>query len=108
MPSSDRPRGDVTSRRAAGPPGVEEMAQISLTFDDNKLASLVLGQYDQNLAHLERRLGVLANANGNHVVISEESVEEWEYYLGDEPVPEDRWYDKLSDRRDVLKSVCMN
>ncbi len=44
----------------------------------------------------------------NHVVISEDSVEEWEYYLGDEPVPEERWYDKLSDRRDVLKSVCMN
>jgi hypothetical protein len=44
----------------------------------------------------------------NHVVISEDSVEEWEYYLGDEPIPEERWHDKLSDRRDVLKSVCMN
>ncbi|MGP9822433.1 PhoH family protein [Salinarimonas sp. NSM] len=45
------------------------MAQISLTFDDNRLASLVIGHYDQNLAHLERRLGVLANANGNCVVL---------------------------------------
>ncbi|WP_188912768.1 PhoH family protein [Salinarimonas ramus] len=45
------------------------MAQISLTFDDNRLASLVFGHYDQNLAHLERRLGVLANANGNCVVL---------------------------------------
>ncbi|WP_349372113.1 PhoH family protein [Salinarimonas sp.] len=45
------------------------MAQISLTFEDNKAASLVFGHYDQNLAHLERRLGVLANANGNCVVV---------------------------------------
>ncbi|MGJ3262451.1 MAG: PhoH family protein [Salinarimonas sp.] len=69
MPSTDRPRGDATTRRAAGHPGVEETAQISLTFDDNRLASLVIGHYDQNLAHLERRLGVLANANGNCVVL---------------------------------------
>ena len=41
----------------------------SLTFDDNRLASLVFGQYDQNVAHLERRLGVTATAHGNHVVV---------------------------------------
>ena len=51
------------------PPGVEETAEITLTFDDNRLASLVLGQYDQNLAHLERRLSVVASANGNRVTI---------------------------------------
>ena len=32
--------------------------EVVLSFDDNRLASLVFGQYDQNLAHLERRLGV--------------------------------------------------
>ncbi len=51
------------------PPGVEERAEITLAFDDNRLASLVFGHYDQNLAHLERRLGVAANALGNHVVL---------------------------------------
>ncbi|MGI6245992.1 MAG: PhoH family protein [Pseudochelatococcus sp.] len=42
---------------------------ISLTFDDNRLASLVFGLYDQNLAHIERKLGLQITANGNHVVI---------------------------------------
>jgi phosphate starvation-inducible PhoH-like protein len=50
-------------------PGVEEEAEIILTFDDNRLASLVFGQYDQNLAHLERRLNVTAIANGNRVTV---------------------------------------
>ncbi len=44
----------------------------------------------------------------NHVVLTEEAVDDWKYYLGDEPVPEEKWHDKLSSRRDVLKSVCMN
>jgi phosphate starvation-inducible PhoH-like protein len=46
---------------------IGEAAELSLAFEDNKLASLVFGQYDQNLAHLERRLGVMATAVGNHV-----------------------------------------
>jgi phosphate starvation-inducible PhoH-like protein len=49
--------------------GVEERAEITLAFDDNHLASVVFGHYDQNLAHIERRLGVVANALGNHVVV---------------------------------------
>ena len=43
--------------------------EIALAFDDNRLASLVFGHYDQNLALIERRLGVSANANGNQVVL---------------------------------------
>ncbi|WP_210496240.1 PhoH family protein [Microvirga antarctica] len=50
-------------------PGVVEEAEIILTFDDNRLASLVFGQFDQNLAHLERRLHVRAIANGNRVTV---------------------------------------
>jgi phosphate starvation-inducible PhoH-like protein len=50
-------------------PGVSEEAEISLTFDDNRLAGLVFGHYDQNLAHMERRLGVVLNALGNRVVV---------------------------------------
>lgn len=44
-------------------------AEISVSFDDNRLASLVLGQYDENLAKLERKLGIVAHANGNHITI---------------------------------------
>jgi phosphate starvation-inducible protein PhoH and related proteins len=51
------------------PPGEDGAAEVTLTFEDNRHASLVFGQYDQNLAKLERRLGVVANANGNHVTV---------------------------------------
>ncbi|HLW90714.1 MAG TPA: PhoH family protein [Roseiarcus sp.] len=44
-------------------------SETTLAFGDNGLASIVFGHYDQNLAAIERRLGVTANANGNHVVI---------------------------------------
>jgi phosphate starvation-inducible protein PhoH and related proteins len=59
--SSPRPEAALPSGTGA--------AEITLAFDDNRYASLLFGQYDQNLAKVERRLGVLANANGNHVTI---------------------------------------
>jgi phosphate starvation-inducible protein PhoH and related proteins len=43
--------------------------QITLTFDDNRLASTLFGQYGQNLALIERRLGVVANSRGNQVTL---------------------------------------
>src|SRR6202140_3054962 len=43
--------------------------QIALTFDDNRLASSLFGQYGQNLALIERRLGVVANSRGNQVTV---------------------------------------
>ena len=59
-------RAPASARARTAPhPGVEESAEITLDFDDNRLASLLFGHYDQNLAHVERRLGVVANANGN-------------------------------------------
>jgi phosphate starvation-inducible PhoH-like protein len=50
--------------RREGPP-----SETALTFDDNRLASLVFGHYDQNIARIERKLGVVATANGNQIVI---------------------------------------
>ncbi len=43
--------------------------QTTLSFDDNRLVSLVFGQYDQNVARIERRLGVVTHLNGNHIII---------------------------------------
>jgi phosphate starvation-inducible PhoH-like protein len=43
--------------------------EVSLTFDDNRLASVLFGQYGQNLALIERKLGVAANSRGNQVTI---------------------------------------
>src|SRR6201997_2688210 len=47
----------------------DNTAQIILTFDDNRLASTLFGQYGQNLALIERRLGVVANSRGNQVTL---------------------------------------
>jgi phosphate starvation-inducible PhoH-like protein len=47
----------------------DNATQITLTFDDNRLASLLFGQYGQNLALVERRLGVVANSRGNQVTL---------------------------------------
>jgi phosphate starvation-inducible PhoH-like protein len=43
--------------------------QIVLAFEDNRHASALFGQYGQNLALIERRLGVVAEQRGNHVTI---------------------------------------
>jgi phosphate starvation-inducible PhoH-like protein len=43
--------------------------QVLLAFDDNRHASMLFGQYGQNLALIERRLGVTAEQRGNHVTI---------------------------------------
>jgi phosphate starvation-inducible PhoH-like protein len=44
-------------------------SEITLAFDDNGLASIVFGHYDQNVAKIERRLGVVANVNGNQIIV---------------------------------------
>jgi phosphate starvation-inducible protein PhoH and related proteins len=44
-------------------------SDVSITLADNRIASLVFGQYDQNIAHIERKLGVIAHVNGNQVLI---------------------------------------
>jgi phosphate starvation-inducible PhoH-like protein len=43
--------------------------QTIVAFDDNRLASALFGQYGQNLASIERRLGVAADSRGNQVTI---------------------------------------
>ena len=43
--------------------------QAVLAFDDNRHASVLFGQYGQNLALIERRLGVVAEQRGNHVTL---------------------------------------
>jgi phosphate starvation-inducible protein PhoH and related proteins len=45
-------------------------AQFVLAFEDNRLASTLFGQYGQNLALVERRLGVVAEQRGNHVTLA--------------------------------------
>lgn len=63
------PSSDDNSKAPLQEQKITEISEVSLSFDDNRLASLVFGHYDQNLAHLERKFDVKANANGNRVII---------------------------------------
>jgi phosphate starvation-inducible PhoH-like protein len=63
------PRTPVPTSDAAPAGRGPQSTEIALAFDDNGLASIVFGHYDQNIARIERRLGVTANANGNQIVI---------------------------------------
>lgn len=42
------------------------------------------------------------------VVLTEDTVEQWDYYLGDDEVAESDWRDTLDERRRVLRSICTN
>ena len=44
-----------------------DMEHIVLDFDDNRLATLLFGQFDQHLALIEQQLGIEAVARGNQV-----------------------------------------
>ncbi len=53
----------------ASPPGASDMAHIVLTFDNNKHASALYGQFDENLARLEKQLSVDIRSKGNQLTI---------------------------------------
>ena len=63
------PAGPLTTGAGTLVAAPETSTQIVLTFDDNRLASTLFGQYGQNLALIERRLGVAATSRGNHVTL---------------------------------------
>jgi phosphate starvation-inducible PhoH-like protein len=44
-------------------------SQLELAFEDNRLAAQLYGDFDQNLALIEQRLGVSATPRGNHVML---------------------------------------
>ena len=70
-----KPQDTSPTRIAAAPPVLNptlresKPAEIAIAFPDNAAASVVFGHYDQNIARIERSLGVSAYANGNQVVI---------------------------------------
>lgn len=42
------------------------------------------------------------------IVLSENAVEGWTYFLDDQEIDQEVWFDKLSKRRRILKSICSN
>jgi phosphate starvation-inducible protein PhoH and related proteins len=60
----------LTARPAIAPAArTEEPVHIVVAFDDNRLVPTLFGEFDQNLALVEKRLGVDATARGNQVTI---------------------------------------
>ncbi|MCV0395051.1 MAG: PhoH family protein [Rhizobiaceae bacterium] len=49
------------------------MAHIVLTFDNNKHASALYGQFDENLARIEQKLGIDLRSRGNQLSIRGEA-----------------------------------
>ncbi|MGB5841249.1 MAG: phosphate starvation-inducible protein PhoH, partial [Brucella anthropi] len=49
--------------------GASDMAHIVLTFDNNRLAIALYGQFDENLARIEQKLGVDVRSKGNQLSI---------------------------------------
>lgn len=42
------------------------------------------------------------------VVVNDDTVGHWEYFMDDEQIEPDAWHEKLVSRRKVLKSICSN
>ena len=57
-----------TSRRPSKPE--LETARVLVPFEDNRLLTQLLGEYDSHLALLEDRLGIDAHAHGNVVILT--------------------------------------
>lgn len=45
-------------------------ADLELAFEDNRLVAQLYGEYDQNLALIEQRMGVQATTRGNHIMLT--------------------------------------
>ena len=57
------------SRLAASVQASLEGVEKTVTLADNRAASLLVGNYDQNIAHLERRLSIVVHVNGNTLLL---------------------------------------
>lgn len=51
---------------------MHENDQITLSFDDNRLLRDLFGQFDQNIALIEQKLGLRAHISGNHIALQGE------------------------------------
>ena len=56
------------------PSGASDMAHIVLDFDSNKHASALYGQFDENLARIEQKLGVDIRSKGNQLSVKGDAV----------------------------------
>lgn len=60
---------DRDQRASKALSAASDMGHIVLSYDDNRLAADLFGEYDQNLARIEQKLNIEAVARGNRVTI---------------------------------------
>ena len=41
-------------------------------------------------------------------LVQDDRAEDWVYFIDDEEADEEAWFDRLADRRQMLKSICSN
>ncbi|MBB3455496.1 phosphate starvation-inducible PhoH-like protein [Rhizobium sp. BK313] len=61
---------ELVSSSSRQPRTASDANHFILTFENNRFASELFGQFDQNLKLLEERLGIDARARGNSVIIT--------------------------------------
>ena len=64
-----RNSGPEAGRKAPWERENDAAGNVTVAFDNNRLASALFGRYGENLALIERRLGVTIDQRGNHVSI---------------------------------------
>jgi len=65
-------RDSATNRAKSWSEREDTRAQIAIEFENNQLASALFGRHAENLALIERRLGVTADQRGNHLTLEGE------------------------------------
>ncbi len=65
-------RGSAPGSINKAKPGerADATGRVVVSFEDNRLLGLVLGEYDAHLAQIEERLGVTAHAQGNVITVT--------------------------------------
>ncbi|WP_136657570.1 PhoH family protein [Nitratireductor sp. XY-223] len=89
----------IKKKSGASKSGASDTTHIVLTFENNRLASELFGQFDQNLALIEQKLGVDARARGNQV-----SIQGDETAINQARRALDYLYDRLQDGEEVQAS----
>lgn len=63
-------RGSAAPKAAKAPLRGETGGRIVVPFEDNRLLTQVLGEYDAHLAMIEERLNIGAHAHGNVITLT--------------------------------------
>ncbi len=70
MPKSASDSPSLAPRKLDRDISVPPETQVVIDFDDNRAASALVGPYGQNLALIERRLGIVVDSRGNHITLA--------------------------------------